>query len=66
MTESVKLDRNIYDSKYEKSRKDKKRLSGYLDDEDAEILAEASKEFSGDKAGVVGALKFWNKYKDKV
>jgi len=54
------------DVKYESSRAKKERLSGYLDDSDAKLLTDAAKVFGNKKLAVIGALKFWKKYKNKV
>lgn len=54
------------DAKYEDKRSNKERLSGYLDEDEAKLLNAAVKEFGSKKAGIIGALKFWKKYKNKV
>jgi len=54
------------DKRYEEKRADRAQLSGYLDDEEAALLERAAKEFGNKKAGIIGALKFWHKYKNKV
>ena len=56
----------IADEEYEKKRSGKARLSGYLEDDEAKLLDEAAKIFGSKKAAVIGALKFWKKYKNKL
>ncbi|MFK5950192.1 MAG: hypothetical protein QM500_15615 [Methylococcales bacterium] len=53
------------DAKYEEKRAKRPQLRGYLDEDEAKLLSEADKEFGGKKAGVIGALKFWKKYKNR-
>ena len=54
------------DKNYEKKRSGRTQLSGYLDEKETSLLLEAAKVFGSKKAGIIGALKFWRKYRHKV
>jgi len=54
------------DKNYEAKRSSRTQLSGYLDESESKLLDQAAKEFGSKKAGVVGALTFWKKHKNKV
>jgi len=54
------------DKRYEEKRANRTQLTGYLDDDEAALLERAAKAFGNKKAGIIGALKFWHKYKNKV
>jgi hypothetical protein len=54
------------DKAYEAKRANRTQLSGYLDEAEAKLLEQAAKKFGSKKAGIIGALKFWKKYRNKV
>lgn len=54
------------DEKYEKKRSKLPRLSGYINDDENKLVELAAKEFGCRKDGIIGALRFWKKFKNKV
>ena len=52
--------------RYEEKRAGKARLNAYLSEDEDKLVNIAAKEFGDRKKGVIGALQFWKKYKDKV
>lgn len=53
------------DAKYEKNRGTRPRLSGYLSDDEDELVNEAAAVYGTRKAGIIEALKFWKKHHNK-